>query len=101
MLPLCVGVLILDVGFVSQTAWKQDQRSQEDIGVAVEIDPDGKAATLDAASLTGYGVSKPLLIGGQVCISAGVCYSVVMLVSIAMIAVQGQGTRVVAFFKPL
>lgn len=49
-----------------QEAWKRDARSQEDIGLAVEIDPDGKAATLDSDSLTGYGVSKPLRIGAQV-----------------------------------
>lgn len=49
-----------------QEAWKQDSRSQEDIGLAVEIDPDGKAATLDGESLTGFGVSKPLRIGAQV-----------------------------------
>lgn len=50
----------------AQDAWKQDARSKEDIALAVEIDPDGKAATLDSESLTGYGVSKPLLIGAQV-----------------------------------
>lgn len=56
----------LDARTNTQDAWKQDSRSQEDIGLAVEIDPDGKAATLDADSLTGYGVSKPLRIGAQV-----------------------------------
>lgn len=49
-----------------QEAWRLDSRSTEDIGLAVEIDPDGKAATLDSESLTGYGVSKPLRIGAQV-----------------------------------
>lgn len=49
-----------------QEAWKLDARSKEDVGLAVEIDPDGKAATLDSESLTGYGVSKPLRIGAQV-----------------------------------
>lgn len=50
----------------NQDAWRLDARSKEDIGLAVEIDPDGKAATLDSESLTGYGVSKPLRIGAQV-----------------------------------
>lgn len=35
--------------------------------MVAEVDPDGKAATLDSGSLTGYGVSKPLRIGAQVC----------------------------------
>lgn len=48
-----------------QDAWKTDARNKEDIGLAVEIDPDGKLATLDEQSLTGYGVSKPLRIGAQ------------------------------------
>lgn len=50
----------------NQDAWRLDARSKEDIGLAVELDPDGKAATLDSESLTGYGVSKPLRIGAQV-----------------------------------
>lgn len=54
------------VFYDSQEAWKLDARSNEDIGLAVEIDPDGKAATLESESLTGYGVSKPLRIGAQV-----------------------------------
>lgn len=54
------------VGRAPQEAWRLDSRSTEDIGLAVEIDPDGKAATLDSESLTGYGVSKPLRIGAQV-----------------------------------
>lgn len=49
-----------------QAAWKKDARSQQEIALAVEIDPDGKAATLDSESLSGYGVSKPIVIGGQV-----------------------------------
>lgn len=48
-----------------QDAWKTDARNKADIGLAVEIDPDGKLATLDVESLTGYGVSKPLRIGAQ------------------------------------
>ena len=54
------------MGCARQEAWRLDSRSTEDIGLAVEIDPDGKAATLDSESLTGYGVSKPLRIGAQV-----------------------------------
>lgn len=49
-----------------QNAWKKDARSQQEIALAVEIDPDGKAATLESESLSGYGVSKPVVIGGQV-----------------------------------
>jgi hypothetical protein len=39
---------------------------QEEIGVAVVMDVDGKLATLDGADLTGYAVSKPIKFGGQV-----------------------------------
>ena len=39
---------------------------QEEIGVAVVMDVDGKLATLDGADLTGYAISKPIKFGGQV-----------------------------------
>ena len=39
---------------------------QEEIGVAVVLDVDGKLATLDGGGLTGYGISKLIKFGGQV-----------------------------------
>eukprot|EP00752_Nemacystus_decipiens_P001913 g1842.t2 len=64
--PVTVELTVDDLAFpLTKDAWRLDARSKEDIGLAVEIDPDGKAATLDSESLTGYGVSKPLRIGAQ------------------------------------
>eukprot|EP00904_Undaria_pinnatifida_P009462 jgi/Undpi1/5646/HiC_scaffold_2.g00921.m1 len=64
--PVTVELTVDDLAFpLTKEAWRLDSRSTEDIGLAVEIDPDGKAATLDSESLTGYGVSKPLRIGAQ------------------------------------
>jgi hypothetical protein len=40
--------------------------TQDEIGVAVVLDVDGKLATLDGGDLTGYGISKPIKLGGQV-----------------------------------
>ncbi|CAM9642442.1 unnamed protein product [Ectocarpus sp. 12 AP-2014] len=64
--PVTIELTADDLAFpLTKDAWRLDSRSKEDIGLAVEIDPDGRAATLDSESLTGYGVSKPLRIGAQ------------------------------------
>ncbi|KAG5179230.1 hypothetical protein JKP88DRAFT_224551 [Tribonema minus] len=65
--PALLELTADDLAFpLTKEVWLNDARAQDEIGVAVVLDVDGKLATLDAGDLTGYGISKPIKLGGQV-----------------------------------
>ena len=65
--PLAFDVTSQDLLFpLTREAWKTDARNKGEMGIAATIDGDGRIATGDTKDLIGFGISKPVPIGGQV-----------------------------------
>jgi hypothetical protein len=66
--PLAFEVTTKDLLFpLTPEAWASDARNKGgEMGLAATIDGDGRIATGDVKDLIGFGISKPVPIGGQV-----------------------------------
>ena len=63
--PLAFEVTSRDLLFpLTPEAWITDARNKGEMGIAATIDSDGKIATGDTKDLIGFGISKPVPIGG-------------------------------------
>lgn len=63
--PLAFEVRTTDLLYpLTEDAWAKDARNQGEMGVAVTVDSDGLIKTGNSTDLIGFGVSKPVPIGG-------------------------------------